>query len=161
MGHDEGRRGGTALLDRSTWPTARRGPDRISSWPSEDRTWLVKRQGFDTPLPSTPNVEFRAPQTQERFELWGVNEGLSSPKLPLHRPLTYLYERGRRWTQRFTQVRATLRCNTLLLLCGGLASRGAEDEQVQGMNDLLRYALEWVPSLDPSIRSTAVAHLYL
>ena len=27
-------------------------------------------------------------------------------------------------TDQFTQVRATLRCNTLLLLCGGLASRG-------------------------------------
>jgi hypothetical protein len=38
-------------------------------------------------------------------------------------------DQGRRWTRQFTQVRATLRCNTLLLLCGGLASRGAEDEQ--------------------------------
>lgn len=37
-----------------------------------------------------------------------------------------------------SQVWAILRCKTLLLLCGGLALRGAEGELVQGMNNLAR-----------------------
>ena len=41
----------------------------------------------------------------------------------------------------FTQVWATLQFKTLLLLCGGFASRGAKDELVQGMNNLARSAL--------------------
>lgn len=44
-------------------------------------------------------------------------------------------------THQFTQFWATLWCKTLLLFCGGLASRGVEDELVQWMNNLTRAVL--------------------
>jgi hypothetical protein len=64
-------------------------------------------------------------KTLSKFELWGACEELNFPYLPTRR----LYDLAR-WTGRredtgqFTQVRATLLCNTLLLLCGGLPQGG-------------------------------------
>ena len=82
------------------------------------------------------------------FELWGMCEdlNLSSLELMALQPSLagYTLKRARRWTRQFTQVRATLRCKTLLLLCGGLASRWAEDELVQWTNNLRRCVLELV-----------------
>jgi hypothetical protein len=79
----------------------------------------------DAPLPGAPNVGFRASQNPCKFELWGACEELNFPHLPTHR----LYDLARRTrkemdTDQFTQVRATLRCKTLLLLCGGLPRGG-------------------------------------
>ena len=44
-------------------------------------------------------------------------------------------------TRQFAQVQATLRCKTLLLLCGRLASPGAVDGLVQRKNNLTRSVL--------------------
>ena len=46
-----------------------------------------------------------------------------------------------KYSEQFTQVRATLRCNTLLLLWWWIASWWALDELVQGKNSLLRRVL--------------------
>ena len=76
-------------------------------------------------------VEFRVPQTLERFELWGACGDLNVPSLPTRDPHSLARRAQRdREKQQFILVRATLRCNTLLQLCGGLP-RGAEDELVQ------------------------------
>ena len=73
---------------------------------------------------------FWVPQTLQRFELWGACKDLNLPSLPNRDPhnLARRAQRNRE-TQQFILVRATLRCNTLLQLCGGLP-RGAEDELV-------------------------------
>jgi hypothetical protein len=64
-------------------------------------------------------------KTLSKFKLWGACEELNFPNLPTRR----LYELAQRTrkeggTRQFTQVRATLRCNTLLLLYGGLPRGG-------------------------------------
>ena len=64
-----------------------------------------------------------------RGPLRGSNSGVraknsSSPVCLLANLTTYLDGLNGKETRQFTQVRATLRCKTLLLLCGGLASRG-------------------------------------
>jgi hypothetical protein len=64
-------------------------------------------------------------KTLSKFKLWGACEELNFPCLPTR----CLYDLARQTrkekdTDQFTQVRATLRCKTLLLLCGGLPRGG-------------------------------------
>ena len=90
----------------------------------------------------------------------------SSLKLTTPQPCLVESMRAGKKTQRFTQVRASLRCKTLFLLCGGLASRGGrgwtsivyvqpregsdgEDELIRGpiqSGDLLRRWLAYIYS---------------
>ena len=85
-------------------------------------------------------VRLRAPRTQNKVRTLGHEQ-----RTPLgyglqpnaSRPSSVVLEQAEEErNMRFTQVRATLRCKTLLLLCGGLASRWAEDELVQWKNNL-------------------------
>ena len=68
-----------------------------------------------------------------RFELWGACEELVLSDLPT-RCLDELELRtGKEMdSEQFTQVRATLRCNTLLLLCGGLPLGGLWMDEYNG-----------------------------
>ena len=83
------------------------------------------------------SVGIGAPRTQERFELWGVRtEPRRAPtncSLP-HDDAPACSNKGKDepQMQQFTQVRSTLRCKTLLLLCGLIASRGRMSVCVQG-----------------------------
>ena len=88
---DGERRGGPPMGD--VWATrAARAAQRsararrASAMEAVEWWWVDRRKrGSDAPLPGAPNVEFRVPQTLERFELWGACEELSLPYLPARR----------------------------------------------------------------------------
>ena len=78
---------GAVWVTRAVRAARRSARTRRASAMGTAKRWRIdwRKGGSDAPLPGAPNVGFRAPQTLDRFQLWGACEELNLPSLPIRR----------------------------------------------------------------------------
>src|SRR3989337_1969277 len=97
----------------------------------KEAVYMMQPASFVDPM--VANCRISGSAIPLRFELWGACEELVLSDLPTHRLDELELRTGKEMdSEQFTQVRATLRCNTLLLLCGGLPLCGLWVDEYNG-----------------------------